>query len=185
MKTKKSQSEIISTILLILIVLAAILIVWQVVNKFIEKPRITIEKETCLDQVDYANIGCNVSDKLYCVLNSTVFENNSLNYTYMCYPLSCYISNITKFPTKEVCTMDIVNGITIDEDSCEEISCAVAFDENDNKFYGYIPKENIKQRFLIEKCEDITPCRIEYDRQICDNPIKNYKCFDKYFITIQ
>jgi len=48
---KKAQSEIITTILLILIVLSAVLVTWMVVKNLIEiEPKITIEKESCKNE---------------------------------------------------------------------------------------------------------------------------------------
>ncbi len=55
----------------------------------------------------------------------------------------------------------------------------ICLDRNEIMYYDYILKKDLTISWLDENCEDMTPCRKDYEGNvICDNPIKTFICGD-------
>lgn len=188
MKNKKGMSAVVTTLIVILLVIVALMIIWVVVKNVLEPPfKITKEECSKLGKECSTNGGKNCID--FCLrvhINESNLEKN--NYTNSMYERVWKCINFNNC-CEDDCEKVEVEYILGEANGCtgecydKENSKCICLNDFHTKYY----KKDLSIEWLDENCEDITPCRKDYEGEIiCDNPIKEYKCeFEEtYFVEV-
>jgi|GEM_PF-4183107 len=172
---KKSQSEIITIVLIILLVLAGIIIVWQIIQNV--KSEFTITKNECRNETQclYTNLDYNMSFTANAcihnplILNKVVYDMGEIKIIEVCSKVEVDVSDLKN----DYCTgfaelnkvMDVRNS-AIQRDKCLN--------------------EKITKEWLDENCECIE--NIKYTTDSAENsinvPCSKYKCPKDYEVSL-
>jgi len=160
MANKKSQMSLVNVVLIILLMLAAIVIVWQIVRSELE-PQLTISKDECVSETGYYYV---CSDRTIIIsidetLDGVIYKN-----------MSCYRK---EWKIKEICSQ-----VEVDEDFCwtlDEEHKLIFLDGNEI----CKDKEKLKLSLILlsKNCEKLEFCN-KKDIGECYDIINNsyYEC---------